>query len=162
MAGVRPCHPFTSKDLEAAQLVTPHEISHGIEYAAPHDDPRLKHLFLLFRQDSSLVRALSRALRPFKAVEYACIFGSFSRGTTNAKSDIDVLILLSASEQEWDIRTALPAVGFNLCSAKRILTDITRALVARCARPYGLKKIWNESAWTRRNRNFGTEVSRRD
>ncbi len=83
----------------------------GPEYRAPFEDVRLKGIFLFLRQDSEIVRALHRALRAFKPIEYACIFGSFARGETHAGSDIDVLVLQSSAEDEFDTRTALQAVA---------------------------------------------------
>src|SRR5947207_7426125 len=84
----------TLKELAEAQLVSTRQTPRGVEYAPPLFDPRLKHLFLLLRQDSALVQAFQRKLRGLKsALTYACIFGSFARGETHAVSDIDVLVL---------------------------------------------------------------------
>jgi predicted nucleotidyltransferase len=101
----------TLKELAIAQLVSTRQTPRGIEYAPPVEDPRLKHLFLLLRQDSALVRSLQRRLRALKATTYACIFGSFARGQTHATSDIDVLIL--GAVDEWATRTALQAVALK-------------------------------------------------
>lgn len=101
----------TLKELANAQLVSVRQTPRGAEYAPPIADPRLKHLFLLLRQDSALVRSLQRKLRGFKSIAYACIFGSFARGETHAKSDIDVLVL--GASDEWPIRTALQEVALK-------------------------------------------------
>ena len=69
--------------LVADQLVVREETSRGPEYRAPFDDPRFKSLIMFFRQESVIVTALQRALKPFKSIEYACIFGSFASGTTH-------------------------------------------------------------------------------
>lgn len=101
----------TLKELAVTQLVSTRETPRGVEYAPPVEDLRLKHLFLLLRQDSALVRSLQRKLRGVKAVTYACIFGSFARGQTHATSDIDVLIL--GATDEWATRTALQEVALK-------------------------------------------------
>src|SRR5258708_1690127 len=63
------------KDLVARQLVVREDAARGPEYRAPFEDPRLKHLFLLLRQDSALINQLKRALKPFSSLDYACVFG---------------------------------------------------------------------------------------
>lgn len=83
----------TLKELVAAQLAVRQATQHGPEYRAPEEDSRLTGLFLLLRQDSELIVRLKRALSRFKAIEYACVFGSFARGATCRGSDIDVLVL---------------------------------------------------------------------
>lgn len=103
----------TLNDLVKARLVSVRESPRGLEYRAPFEDPRLKHLFLLLRQDSELIAALRSKLRRFKSIEYACVFGSFARGQTHEKSDVDVLILGSSAEDEWDIRTSLQEVALK-------------------------------------------------
>lgn len=103
----------TLNDLIKARLVSVHESPRGAEYRAPFEDPRLKHLFLLLRQDSEFIATLRSKLRRFKSIEYACVFGSFARGQTHEQSDIDVLILGASAEQEWDIRTSLQEIALK-------------------------------------------------
>lgn len=50
------------------------------------------------QQDSALVRALREGLEIAPGVEVALIFGSMARGEATAHSDVDVLVLGSASE----------------------------------------------------------------
>ncbi len=103
----------TLNDLVKARLVSVQESPRGVEYRAPFEDPRLKHLFLLLRQDSEFIAMLRSKLRRFKSIDYACVFGSFARGQTHEKSDIDVLILGASAEDEWDIRTSLQETGLK-------------------------------------------------
>lgn len=99
------------KDLVDRQLVVREQTKYGPRYRAPFEDPRWKHLFLLVREDSTIVRALKRALRPFKSIEYACIFGSFAHDTTHKASDVDVLILETSDAERFGIMTALSQVS---------------------------------------------------
>jgi len=85
--------------LTEGQLIERVNARRGPEYRAPQSDPRLKHLFMLLRQDSEIVKLLQRALKSHKFVDYACVFGSFARGTTHAGSDIDVLILENGEDR---------------------------------------------------------------
>jgi predicted nucleotidyltransferase len=98
------------KSLVRRQLVVREEGKHGPEYHAPFEDPRLRALFILLRQDSNIVRLLKRALKPFKSIDYAAVFGSFARGTTTAKSDIDVLVLESSDSERFEVMAALSKV----------------------------------------------------
>lgn len=93
------------------QLVIREETARGPEYRAPFEDPRLKALILFFRQESDVINALRRVLKPFKSIEYACVFGSFARGTTHKDSDVDVLVLESSEDERFQIISALSAVS---------------------------------------------------
>lgn len=97
--------------LVADQLVVREEASRGPEYRAPFDDPRFKSLISFFRQESQTVSALKRALKSFKAIEYACIFGSFASGTTHKDSDVDVLVLETSDDDRFQIIAALSRVS---------------------------------------------------
>jgi len=99
------------KDLVRRELVVREEAPRGPEYRAPFEDPRLKHLFLLLREESGIVSALKRALKRFKSVEYAAVFGSFARGETHKGSDIDVLILESETVDRLSVIGELSKVG---------------------------------------------------
>jgi len=99
------------KDLVRRELVIREEAPRGPEYRAPFEDPRLKHLFLLLREESAIVSALKRALKRFKSVEYAAVFGSFSRGDTHKGSDIDVLILEGGPADRLSVIGELSKVG---------------------------------------------------
>jgi predicted nucleotidyltransferase len=93
------------------QLVVREETSRGPEYRAPFDDPRFDSLIAFFRQESEIVAVLKKALKSFKNIEYACIFGSFARGTTHKASDVDVLVLESSEENRFQIMSALSRVS---------------------------------------------------
>lgn len=101
----------TLKELVAAQLVVRQETQHGPDYRAPEEDSRLTGLFLLLRQDSELILRLKRALSRFKAIEYACVFGSFARGTACRGSDIDVLVLEQESLDRFAVLVSLTKVS---------------------------------------------------
>lgn len=97
--------------LVADQLVVREEVARGPEYRAPFEDPRFKSLISFFRQESEIVTALKRALKPFKSIEYACIFGSFASGTTHKDSDVDVLVLETSEDDRFQIISALSRVS---------------------------------------------------
>lgn len=101
----------TLQELVTDQLVVREESAHGPQYRAPHDDSRLRGLFLLLRQDSDIVDRLKRALKPLKGVHYACVFGSFAAGRTRRGSDIDVLVLEDEAADRFAAMTALSKVG---------------------------------------------------
>jgi len=95
------------RQLVAAGLIVKDKTSLGSGYRAPLEDPRLRLLIQFFRQDSLIVMALRRALKPFKTIEYAYVFGSFARGTTHKGSDVDVLVLETSDEERYHIKMAL-------------------------------------------------------
>jgi predicted nucleotidyltransferase len=81
----------------AAGLVTRRQKDGLPRYFASRD-PALAPLVTLMQQDSTLVRTLRDALSHLKGVEVALVFGSVARGEEGATSDLDVLVLGSASE----------------------------------------------------------------
>lgn len=99
------------RDLVASQLVVRDETPYGPHYRAPREDPRLAGLFTLLRQDSDITDALKKALKPFKLVSYACVFGSFASGNTHRASDIDVLLLEDGGLDRFAVMAALGKVG---------------------------------------------------
>lgn len=100
--------------LVAGQLLVKEETEEGPRYRAPHEDPRLKYLFLFLRQDSNIVAQIARAMKKLKSVQYACVFGSFATGTTNKGSDIDVLVLESTEEQRTEVLKAFSALSDSI------------------------------------------------
>jgi predicted nucleotidyltransferase len=64
------------------------------------------------QQDSALVRALREALAAVKDVEVALVFGSVARGAEGAASDLDLLVLGTASELK--LNAALKPAGSAL------------------------------------------------
>jgi predicted nucleotidyltransferase len=102
------------RELVASQLVVRDETPYGPHYRAPREDPRLAGLFTLLRQDSVLVNRLKKALKSFKQVSYACVFGSFASGNTHRASDIDVLVLESAGLDRFAVMTELSKVSIEL------------------------------------------------
>jgi predicted nucleotidyltransferase len=102
----------TLQELVDSQLVVREQTSHGPQYRAPHEDPRLAGLFKLIRQDSELVGQLNRALRGYaKAITYAGVFGSFASGKTVKNSDVDVLILADTGVDRFSLLNEFSKVG---------------------------------------------------
>lgn len=120
--------------LSENELIVREETKLGPVYRAPHEDPRLKPLFLLLRQDSAIVAQLRRALKPFRSVDYACVFGSFARGQTHRKSDIDVLVLQKNADEQLEIMTALSHASDKLSrevNAQYYATTEFKSLIER-------------------------------
>lgn len=72
-------------------------------------DPALRPLVVLMQQDSRLVNTLRDALAAVPGVAVALVFGSVARGEAGAGSDVDVLVLGSASELK--LNAALKPAG---------------------------------------------------
>lgn len=72
-------------------------------------DPQLAPLVTLMQQDSALVRTLREGLEHVAGVEVAVVFGSVARGQATANSDVDVLVLGTASELK--VNAALRPAG---------------------------------------------------
>jgi predicted nucleotidyltransferase len=72
-------------------------------------DSALAPLVTLMQQDSALVRTLREALAPVKGIEVALVFGSVARGAEGAASDLDLLVLGTASELK--LNAALKPAG---------------------------------------------------
>ena len=106
--------PRLLTSLVDAQLLIREELHGRPVYRVPYEDPRLRHLILFIRQDSDIVKRLSRAMRRVASVQYACIFGSFARGATHKDSDIDVLALVSKGAGSLDVFGACAAVGSRI------------------------------------------------
>lgn len=75
-------------------------------------DPALAPLVALMQQDSALVSTLKDSLAPVPGVAVALVFGSVARGEAGADSDVDVLVLGSASELK--VNAALKPAGRTL------------------------------------------------
>ncbi len=75
-------------------------------------DPQLAPLVTLMQQDSALVRTLREALATVAGIEVAVVFGSVARGEATASSDVDVLVLGTASELK--VNAALRPAGRTL------------------------------------------------
>ena len=72
-------------------------------------DPSLAPLATLMQQDSRLVHTLREALAAVPGVHVAVVFGSVARGEARAGSDVDLLVLGTASELK--LNGALKSVG---------------------------------------------------
>lgn len=72
-------------------------------------DPSLAALATLMQQDSLLVRTLREALSAVAGAKVAVVFGSVARGQARAGSDVDVLVLGTASELK--LNAALKPAG---------------------------------------------------
>jgi predicted nucleotidyltransferase len=97
--------------LVEAQLLIKDDTDEGPRYRAPHEDQRLKYLFLFLRQDSEIVERLARAMKKLKTVQYACVFGSFVTGTMHKGSDIDVLVLENREDERTEVLAAFSALS---------------------------------------------------
>jgi predicted nucleotidyltransferase len=95
----------------AAGLVTRRQ-QDGLPRYYASADPALAPLVTLMQQDSALVHTLREALSGVKGVQAALIFGSLARGAASATSDVDLLVLGSASELK--LNAALKPVGRQL------------------------------------------------
>jgi uncharacterized protein len=67
----------------------------------------------LKRRDQAAVEAAARLLRERFPVEQVVLFGSKARGTDDAESDID-LLMLTSRELDWQERKALVAAMFDI------------------------------------------------
>ena len=92
----------------AAGLVTRRQ-QDGLPRYYASTDPSLAPLVTLMQQDSALVRTLREALSGVKGVDVALVFGSVARGAQGATSDLDLLVLGSASELK--LNAALKPAG---------------------------------------------------
>jgi predicted nucleotidyltransferase len=72
-------------------------------------DPSLAALSTLMQQDGRLIRTLREALSAVAGAKVAVVFGSVARGQARAGSDVDVLVLGSASELK--LNAALKPAG---------------------------------------------------
>jgi predicted nucleotidyltransferase len=95
----------------AAGLVTRRQ-QDGLPRYYASTDPGLAPLVTLMQQDSALVRTLREALAGVKGVDVALVFGSVARGAQGADSDLDLLVLGSASELK--LNAALKPAGRTL------------------------------------------------
>jgi predicted nucleotidyltransferase len=95
----------------AAGLVTRRQ-QDGLPRYYASADPALAPLVTLMQQDSALVRTLREAIAAVKGIEVALVFGSVARGAEGAASDLDVLVLGTASELK--LNAALKPAGRTL------------------------------------------------
>lgn len=92
----------------SAGLVERH-VRDGLPRYFASSDPALRPLTSMMRQSSEQVRLLGEVLAKLDGVEAAILFGSMARGEGRADSDVDVLVLGSASELK--VNAALKPVG---------------------------------------------------
>lgn len=90
-------------------------------------DPALAPLVALMQQDSALVSTLKDALAPVPGVAVALVFGSVARGEAGADSDVDVLVLGSASELK--VNAALKPAGRTLGRAVHATASTIEAFI---------------------------------
>jgi predicted nucleotidyltransferase len=108
----------------AAGLVTRRQ-QDGLPRYYASTDPALAPLVTLMQQDSALVRTLREAIAAVKGVEVALVFGSVARGAEGAASDLDVLVLGSASELK--LNAALKPAGRALGRAVHATASTTQS-----------------------------------
>lgn len=102
------------RDLVRDEILVRVETEDGPRYRAPFEDPRLRGLFDLVRQDSDVVAQLREALREEEGVAYAALFGSFAAGKAGRTSDIDVLVIEADSNRRFAVMTAIAQVADRL------------------------------------------------
>ena len=86
------------KMLAEGGLLVREAVGNQVRYRANRDCPIFEELTALFRKTSGLADVLREALDPLSGkVDLAFIFGSVAEGRETARSDVDVLILGSAS-----------------------------------------------------------------
>jgi len=87
--------------LTKAEVLVREASGRQIYYHANRDLPIFEELVSILRKTCGLVDVLANALMPFSdQVNLALIFGSIGRGTENAGSDVDVLIIGEISFKE--------------------------------------------------------------
>jgi predicted nucleotidyltransferase len=86
------------KILADAGMVSRHASGNQVQYQADRDCPIYHELAGIFRKTSGLADILRAALEPlFDSVESAFVFGSVAKGEERSASDVDVLVVGSAS-----------------------------------------------------------------
>ena len=95
----------------AAGVVTRRQ-QEGLPRYYASTDPALTPLVTLMQQDSALVHTLREFFTGMTGIQVAVIFGSMARGATGAHSDVDVLVLGTASELK--LNASLKPVGRTL------------------------------------------------
>lgn len=110
----------------AAGLVTRQQ-QDGLPRYSASNDPALAQLVALMQQDSVLVNTLRDALTPIPGVAVALVFGSVARGEASANSDVDVLVLGSASELK--VNAALKPAGRTLGRAVHATASTVEAFM---------------------------------
>ena len=84
--------------LTAAGLLTRSSAGNQVRYQADRACPIFEELAGIFRKTAGLADVLRDALEPLgRAVRLAFVFGSVARGAERATSDIDVMVVGSAS-----------------------------------------------------------------
>lgn len=80
--------------LAKAQVLLREVSGHQVYYQANISFPIFNELASILRKTSGMADILANALAPFtEKIEAAFVFGSMARGTENAGSDIDLLII---------------------------------------------------------------------
>jgi predicted nucleotidyltransferase len=86
------------KLLAGGGLLVRDEVGNQVRYQANRDCPIFEELAAIFRKTSGLADVLKDALCPLSSkIDLAFIFGSVAQGRETARSDVDVLIVGSAS-----------------------------------------------------------------
>ena len=80
--------------LVAAGLVSRERDGNRVTYRADETHPVFDELSGLVNKTCGVAALLEQALRPLSAkIEYAVLFGSFAKGSDQARSDIDLLVV---------------------------------------------------------------------
>ena len=108
-AGVHPGNVARLLKRWAASGLVERRQQDGLPRYYASKDPSLVPLATLMQQDSLLVRTLRDALAKVAGVKMAIVFGSVAAGQAGAGSDVDVLVLGTASELK--LNAALKSAG---------------------------------------------------
>lgn len=95
--------------LEAAALVTVRRVGNQKHYQANHDAPIYSELRGIVLKTFGVVDVLRAALEPlWSQVELAFVYGSLAKGTEQAGSDIDLLVVGALPSNAQLLETLLP------------------------------------------------------
>jgi len=80
--------------MTTAELISVKKIGNQKHYQANPQCPIYEELFSIVRKTFGIVDVIRRALLPIdKDIDYAFVYGSIAKGTENAKSDIDLMLI---------------------------------------------------------------------
>ena len=80
--------------MTTAELISVKKIGNQKHYQANPQCPIYEELSSIVRKTFGIVNVIRRALLPIdKDIDYAFVYGSIAKGTENAKSDIDLMLI---------------------------------------------------------------------
>src|ERR1700679_1478646 len=79
--------------LAEAGLIAPSQTGNQVFYRANRQHPAYTELHALLVKTAGIFHQLSQALAPLaEGIEFAFVYGSFSRGEETAESDVDLMV----------------------------------------------------------------------